>query len=154
MLLSCGFIICSGFSLFLNRFLSDLWWLNGWLGHLLSQGMAATVFGNGCIFVSERLAGPCQRLAASVLWICWLGQRPCQQLAARSVVGYNPHYQTTALCAALLSTLTCWQFDTTHSKSLAPKSALKPLSMVACMIFGIVGVVVFDINIISLNTHG
>ena len=78
--------------------------MNGWLGHLLSQGMAATVFGNGCIFVSERLAGPCQRLAASVLGIGWLGLQPYQRLAARSVFGCKPRYQTTTLCAALTMT--------------------------------------------------
>ena len=43
-----------------------------------------------------------QRLAASLLWISWLGLRPSMKLAARSVFCCKPHYQTTARCAALL----------------------------------------------------
>ena len=43
-----------------------------------------------------------QILAASVLWIGWLGLWPSRKLAARSVFGCKPHYQTTALCAALV----------------------------------------------------
>jgi hypothetical protein len=64
--------------------------------HSLVHWLAASVHWNGWLAL-----WPSQRLAVTVLWIGWLGLRPSWKLAARSVFGCKPHYQTTALGAAL-----------------------------------------------------
>jgi hypothetical protein len=57
-----------------------------------------------------------QRLAASVLWIAWLALKPSRKVAVRSVFGCKPHYQTTALYAALA--LSCFKKKSHCSLSL------------------------------------